>query len=172
MLSCIAVDIVAFGRWGNLVAGHFGRLSAVEQTVLYWLAILREPVTLEELLAVLGTPLTRAQVLEAVEALRRRSLLERGKPRGSFTLQAVVLEYVTTRLIAEASSEIEQGHPARLIELGFELATTREYVRQAQERLIVAPLLARLRQQAAVEKQRLARLDHLRQRADYAPGHR
>src|SRR5258708_27714433 len=112
MLSCIAVDIVAFGRWGNLVAGHFGRLSAVEQTVLYWLAILREPVTLEELLAVLGTPLTRAQVLEAVEALRRRSLLERGKPRGGFTLQAGGVGHPTPRPLAGASSADEKGPPA------------------------------------------------------------
>src|SRR5258708_16894274 len=111
MLSCIAVDIVAFGRWGNLVAGHFGRLSAVEQTVLYWLAILREPVTLEELLAVLGTPLTRAQVLEAVEAVRRGSLLERGKPRGGFTLHAVVRGEETARPLAEANNQYGQGQP-------------------------------------------------------------
>jgi WD40 repeat protein/transcriptional regulator with XRE-family HTH domain len=169
--SFIAVDIGVFGSVRELLGEQFDRLSAVEQTVLDWLAILREPVTIEELLGVLGTPLPRAQVLEAVEALRRRSLLERGKPRGSFTLQAVVLEYVTARLIAEAAGEIEQGHLACLIELGFELAITREYVRQAQERLIVAPLLARLRQQAAVEKQLLALLDHLRERADYAQGY-
>jgi len=162
---------VVFGGVRELLAEQFARLSAVEQTVLYWLAILREPVTIEELLGVLGIPLPRAQVLEALEALRRRSLIERGKPRGSFTLQSVVLEYVTARLIAEASSEIEQGHLARLIELGFELATTREYVRQAEERLIVAPLLARLRQQAAVEKQLLALLAHLRERAEYAQGY-
>src|SRR2546425_6026745 len=125
-------DVVVFGSVRELLAEQFDRLSAVERTVLCWLAILREPVTLEELLAVLGTPLPRAQVLEAVGALRRRSLLERGKPRGRFTLQAVVLEYVTARLIAEGAGEIEQGHPARLIELGFELATAREYVRQAR----------------------------------------
>ena len=39
------------------------------------------------------------QELEAVEALRRRSLIERGQLRGSFTLQSVVLEYATARLI-------------------------------------------------------------------------
>ncbi len=94
---------------------------------------------------VLGTPLPRARVLEAVEALRRRSLVERGHRRGSFTLQSVVLEYATARLIAEGASEIEQGRLARLIEHGLELATAREYVRQTQTRLIVAPILANLR---------------------------
>src|SRR5205807_187589 len=70
---------VVFGGVRELLAEQFARLSAVEQTVMLWLAILREPVTMEGLLAVLGTPLSRAQVLEAVEALQRRSLVERGK---------------------------------------------------------------------------------------------
>src|SRR5216683_6459648 len=166
---------VVFGSVRELLGEQFDRLSVVEQTVLLWLAILREPVSIEELLAVLGTPLSRGQVLEAIEALRGRSLIERGKRQGSFTLQSVVLEYATAQLIAEASSEIEQGRLARLIEHGLELATAREDVRQTQQRLIVAPILARLRnvypQRAEVEEHLLALLDQLRARADYAQGY-
>jgi transcriptional regulator with XRE-family HTH domain len=83
---------VVFGSVRELLVEQFARLSAVEQRVLLWLAILRQPVSLEELLRVLGTPLPRATVLEAVEALRRRSLIERGQHPGNFTLQSVVLE--------------------------------------------------------------------------------
>src|SRR2546426_7197021 len=136
---------VVFGGVRELLGEQFARLSAAEQTVLLWLAILREPVSIEELLEVLGTPLPRMQVLEALEALRRRSLIERGKQPGSFTLQSVVLEYVTARLITEAASEIEQGTLSRLIEHGLELATAKEYIRQTQQRLLVAPLLTRVR---------------------------
>src|SRR5713101_7887809 len=149
--------------------------TPASQTVLGWLAIVREPVSIEELLAVLGVPRTRSQVLEAVDGLRRRSLIERGQLQGSFTLQSVVLEYVTARLTAEVTSEIKQGRPVRLIEHGLELATAREYVRLTQERLIVTPILADLRSaypvRAAVEEQLLALLDHLRARADYAQGY-
>src|SRR5213080_4152330 len=166
---------VIFGSVRELLAEQFARLSAVEQTVLLWLAILREPVTIEELLAVLVTPLPRAQVLEAVEALRRRSLLERGKRPRSFTLQAVVLEYATGRLIAEAASEIEQGPLSRLIEHGLSQANAKDYVRQTQQRFIVAPLLAQVQsvylERAAVEEHLLALLDQLRTRADYAQGY-
>ena len=166
---------VVFGGVRELLAEQFARLSAVERTVLLWLAILREPVTIEELLAVLGTPLSRAQVLEAVEALRRRSLVERGKRPGCFTLQSVVLEYATERFLAEIASEIEQGTLLRLIDHGLELATAKEYVRQTQQRLLVAPLLAQLRnvypQRAALEQQLFALLDQLRARADYAQGY-
>jgi WD40 repeat protein/transcriptional regulator with XRE-family HTH domain len=164
-----------FGSVRELLDEQFARLSVVEQTVLLWLAILREPVSIEELLSVLGTPLPRVQVLEAVEALRRRSLVERGHQRGSFTLQSVVLEYATARLIAEAASEIEQGRLARLIEHGLELATAKEYVRQAQQRLIVTSILASLRgafpQRAALEEQLLALLARLHAQADHAQGY-
>src|SRR5207245_6320302 len=164
-----------FGSVRELLGEQFARLSAVEQTVLLWLAILREPVSLEERLAVLVTPLSRSQVLEAVEALRRRSVRERRKRPGSCTLQAVVLEYATARLIAEASSEIEQGRLTRLIEYGLEQANAKDYVRQTQERLIVAPLLAQVQsvylERAAVEEHLLALLNQLRTRADYAQGY-
>ncbi len=166
---------VIIGSVRELLDEQFARLSAVEQTVLLWLAILREPVTIEELLEVLGAPLPRVQMLEAVEALRRRSLLERGHRRGSFTLQSVVLEYATARLIAEGASEIEQGRLARLIEHGLELAKAREYVRQTQQRLIVVPILALLRssypQRDALEQQLFSLLAHLRTQADYAQGY-
>ncbi len=164
-----------FGGVRELLGEQFARLSVVEQTVLLWLAILREPVSIEELLSVLGTPLPRVQVLEAVEALRRRSLVERGYQRGSFTLQSVVLEYATARLIGEAASEIEQGQLSRLIEHGLALATAKEYVRQTQRRLIVAPILASLRsafpQRTALEEQLLALLNQLHAKADYAQGY-
>ena len=99
----LAEDTVIFGSITDLLDEQFARLSALEQSVLYWLAIMREPVTLDELQALLVTPLPRVQVLEAVDAGYRRSLIERGKRPGSFTLQSVVLEYVTMVLITEAS---------------------------------------------------------------------
>src|SRR6266849_6269460 len=166
---------VVFGSVRELLHEQFARLSALEQSVLLWLAILREPVSLEELLAVLGMPPPRAQVLEAVEALRRRSLIERGQRAGSFTLQSVVLEYATARLIAEAASEIEQGHLDRLLAYGLCLAQAKDYVRQTQERLLVVPLLTRLQstlqRHADVEARLLWLLDGLRGRDQMAQGY-
>ena len=102
------------GLWqgARLLDEQFARLSAVEQTLLFWLAILREPVSIEELLGC-WPHRPRVQVLEAIEALRRRSLIERGQRPGSFTLQSVVLEYVTARLIARQPARSKQGQLAR-----------------------------------------------------------
>src|SRR5438034_6282021 len=166
---------VVFGGVRALLDGQYARLSAVEQSVLLWLAILREPVNLQELLAVLGAPLPQPQVLEAIDSLRGRSLIERGKLQGSFTLQSVVMEYVTARLIVEVTGEIKQGHFSRLVEHGLELAPSQEYVRQTQQRLLVAPILAGLRSsyplRTALEGQLRALLDELRERADDAQGY-
>src|SRR5260221_7203605 len=133
-----------FGSITELLEEQWAGLSPLEQTVLSWLAIVREPVTLDDLLAVLATPLAHGQVLEAVDGLRRRSLIERGQRAGSFTLQSVVLEYVTSRLVATASEEIGQGRLLRLRQHGLSQAGAKEYVRQMQERLLLAPLLALL----------------------------
>jgi WD40 repeat protein/transcriptional regulator with XRE-family HTH domain len=166
---------VVFGGVRELLGEQFARLSALEQSVLLWLAILRELVSLPELLAVLGTPVPRAMVLDAVEALRRRSLIELGQRPGSFTLQSVVLEYATAHLIAEVASEIEQGRLSRLVEQGLALATAKEYVRQTQERLIVTPLLAQVRSvyrgRVEVEEHLLGLLERLRAREDSAQGY-
>src|SRR6266571_1297676 len=140
----LAAGTILFNSITHLLQEQWVRLSALEQTLLWWLAILREPVSLEELQAVLVARLSPAQILEAVDGLRRRSLVERGQRPGSFTLQAVVLEFVTDRLVEEASQEIVQGRLQLLREQSLSQAQAKDYVRQTQERLLLAPLLARL----------------------------
>src|SRR3989454_364462 len=125
----LAQDTLVFGSISDLLDEQFGRLSALEQTLLYWLAIAREPVTLEELRPLLMARLAPVQVLEAVDGLRRRSLIERGQRLGSFTLQSVVLEYVTANLVDQASEENEQGRLSLLIQHGFCQAQAKDYVR-------------------------------------------
>src|SRR6266852_6214739 len=166
---------VVFGSITELLDEQWVRLSSLEQTVLCWLAIVREPMTLDALLAVLVSPLAHVQVLEAVDGLRRRSLIERGQRAGSFTLQSVVREYVTTKLVTTASQEIGQGRLLRLREHGLSQAGAKEYVRQTQQRLLLDPLLARLQSmyqgRAEVEGQLRAGLDALRERAQEAQGY-
>lgn len=163
------------GSISELLEEQWARLSPVEQTVFSWLATLREPTTLDDLLAVLVTPLSRGQVLEAVDGLYRRSLIERGQRAGSFTLHSMVLEYVTNRLVVTACEEIQQGQLLRLCEHSLSLAQSKEYVRQAQERLFLAPLLTRLQSvyhgRDRVEKRLLAVLDTLREQDEETLGY-
>src|SRR3989442_849502 len=84
---------VVFGGVRKLLDEQYARLADLEQMVLHWLAIVGEPVTLGELRALLGMPRPSGELLEAVDRLRQRSLIEHGQHPGSFTLQSVVLEY-------------------------------------------------------------------------------
>ena len=141
---------VVFGGVRKLLGDQYARLTGLEQIVVCWLAIMREPMTLSELWALFVVPKPTQKLLEAVDGLQRRSLIERGQYSGSFTLQSVVLEYVTSQFIAEASRELEQGHLIYLIEYGLVQARAKDYVRQTQERLLLAPLLVHL-QRARLE---------------------
>jgi hypothetical protein len=101
---------VVFGGVRQLLDEQYVRLAKQEQMVLHWLAIAREPVNLGELRSSLVIQGPSGELLEALERLRQRSLIERGQRPGSFTLQPLVLEYVTERL---RSVPIEQAGSAR-----------------------------------------------------------
>ena len=77
----LAQDAAVFGGIRQLLDGQVERLSTLERTIGTWLAVEREPVGFAELVADLGPGVARGEVVEAVEALLRRSLLERGTRR-------------------------------------------------------------------------------------------
>ena len=147
---------------------QFVRLSPLEREILVWLAIEREPVTVPMLRSNFVQPVATASLIEALQALQNRSLLE--KRDAGFTLQNVIIEYTTDYLVEQVCQEITDGkvtrwqgdkviessihpltlsppHPVTLSFLNrFALlkAQAKEYVRQSQVRLIVQPLAERL----------------------------
>src|SRR5260370_31057718 len=66
---------VVFGGVRDLLREQFDRLADLEQMVLHWLAIVREPVTLGELRAFLLMPSPSGELLEDVDILRWRRLI-------------------------------------------------------------------------------------------------
>jgi hypothetical protein len=102
-------ETAVVGGIRQLLDEQLARLSPLEQALLHWLAIEREPVRFAALLADLGPEVARSEVLEALEALNRRSLLERASA-GAFTLQPVVLEYVSERLVATLAQAMQVAH--------------------------------------------------------------
>ncbi|MCL4863343.1 MAG: hypothetical protein KJZ93_28315 [Caldilineaceae bacterium] len=129
----------------RMVLDHqFARLTALEREILIWLAIEREGVSLQQLTQNMVVAPTRRDLLEALRALQRRSLLE--KTEAGFTLQNVVTEYITDLIIERAFREIEAGEFDLLRRHALLKAQAKEYVRQSQARLIVTPVLRRLEQ--------------------------
>jgi transcriptional regulator with XRE-family HTH domain len=104
----LAHDVAVFGEIRQLLDEEVARLSVQEQVVLSWLAEKRDPVGFAELLTDVGPLVGRAAVVEAVEALARRSLLVTGRC-GTFSLQPVVLEYAGTCLVEQPNAAGEAG---------------------------------------------------------------
>ena len=121
-----------------------GRLTPLEHLLLMWLAVLREWTDLPTLLLALHPREPRARVLEALEGLGRRSLIERGQ-QTSFSLQSVVMEYLTDELGERLAEEIVLGDPQQMRRVALEKAQAKDYVRETQVRLLVHPLIERLR---------------------------
>jgi hypothetical protein len=80
-----------FNGVGRLLDQQITRLSETEQDVLNWLALGREPMSIAELRAHSALPIGPREQLQALEALRRRQLIERGESGAAFTLQPVVM---------------------------------------------------------------------------------
>jgi WD40 repeat protein/transcriptional regulator with XRE-family HTH domain len=129
-----------------------GRLSPLEHLLLTWLAVLREWTPIDTLAQVLHPRVLRSKLLEALEALRRRSLVERGQ-QASFGLQSVVMEYLTDELGERLSEEIVLGRPKLLRQVALAQAQAKDYVRKSQVRLLVQPLLERLRAEPGANAQ-------------------
>lgn len=142
-------EATVIGGIDELLTQHFERLSHLEKTVLYWLAIAREPISLETLRYDMVAAMPQRQLLEAFQSLGQRSLVE--KSSGLFSLQPVVMEYVGDRLIAQVAADLDATRQSS--EAFFHLASSlfkthslikaeaKDYVREAQIRTILSPLV-------------------------------
>lgn len=158
----------------ELLEQHFARLSPLELELIYWLVIEREEVSINTLHANILHPLTKGAVLEALDSLRRRSLVESGKV-GHFVLQPVILEDATNKFIESVVQELDEGKIALLGTHALLKAEANDSLRQAQNRFILTPIADRLLQifgRKETERKLQMILAQLRQlqRPDYAAG--
>jgi WD40 repeat protein len=126
----------------DLLEQQFNRLSPLEQQVMYWLAVNREPVSLGELGADFVCQTVVGQLLDTAQSLRRRAFIEQHTQQ--LALQPVVLEYVTHRIITGVCEDIANQQQQFLNDYALTKAQSKEYIRQAQIRLIVRPIINRL----------------------------
>ena len=124
-----------FGDLEQLLQWHFGRLSPAEQSLLFWLAVHRHPVSLPQLQrCILHNP-ERANLGSTLQRLQRKWPLLRHQQ--SVALQPVLLEFVTERLVTELSQGILQGNWERLDAICLLQASAPEERRRAQQRVIL-----------------------------------
>ena len=117
---------------------QFARATQLEQEILFWMAVNREPMSMPEIRANLLQMPPQRKLIEALRNLQRRSLIERNEL--GFGLQNVIIEYLTNHLVETAHAELDSGELHVLHRQALLMAQTQEYVRQSQVRLILDPL--------------------------------
>jgi WD40 repeat protein len=127
-----------FGDIQSLLAEQFQRLSLSEQLVMYWLAIHREWVSMDELAADIHPTWIYPTLLESLQSLGRRCLIE--KQSGRFTLQSVVMEYVTQQLIQTIATEIQTLNLNLFLSHALIQAHAKDYLRDSQIRTLLLPI--------------------------------
>lgn len=156
----LAQGTVVFGDIADLLEQQFNRLTGFEQQIMYWLAIEREWGSLATLRENMLPPAAPKDLLEALESLQQRSLIEKATPTlnermtdplkvttPKFTQQPVVMEYVTDRLIAHVCDELLRGELGLLDCHALSKARTKDYLRHTQLRLLVKPVVEQLQRQ-------------------------
>ena len=155
----------------SLLDQHLIRLTPLERSILFWLAINREPVGLDELVEDLLLPVTKRDVRTALRGLSDRYLIE--KVRKQFTLQNVIMEFVTERISEQVRQELNTQqldlfHTHTLIK-----ATEKDYVRETQARLILKPIAEKSKNLTNLEEQLQQTLTELKlspNQSSYAGG--
>ena len=192
---------VVFNGVRRLLDQHFERMSALEKQVMYWLAINREGVPIHQLQQDIVPTVSRSSLMETIEYLRRRSLIERtteilpyGGSTGhavgttTFTQQPVVMEYLTEKLIDQVCQELMDQHPNDSLDSQSTIenmpyfhryalmkATAKEYIQNSQIRVILQPIVQQLRSafsaKLALERQLQQVLAHWRSQLSSTTGY-
>lgn len=176
-------NTIVFGDIRDILDEQFERLSALEMEILYWLAIECKPISLSKLPAIILSPVSPSELIEALESLRRRSLIERSTTDVTALLvlqQPVITEYVTNQFIKQVCEEIQEVLKTQKIELlrNHALVNTQEQdesVKELQRRFILTPVKSRLctifRDERLIEEQLTKVLSTLQGKSPLAVGY-
>jgi len=136
-------DTLVFSDIRDVLDSQFERLSDLEKSLMYWLAIEREWVTIDELQNNIFDPCLKTDIVSVLMSLQRHAIIEKND-RPAFTLQPVVMEYVTERFIVSVYSEVAREEVNLFLTHFIMKAQAKDYIRNMQERLILCPIINRL----------------------------
>jgi WD40 repeat protein/tRNA isopentenyl-2-thiomethyl-A-37 hydroxylase MiaE len=127
----------------QLLDQQLSRLTLLEKTVINWLAINRVPTSASFLAKDIVPAVAKEEVLRVLDSLNWRSLVE-VKSAGQFTLQPVIMEYVTNQIVEKICTELTTVELDLFASYSLLKVTVDDYVRESQIRLLLAPIADRL----------------------------
>jgi WD40 repeat protein len=161
------------GEINEVLDQQFNRLPLSASSFLYWLTLEQEAIDESDLSAGIFPDSSQGVVMETVQSLLNRSLLE--KQNKKFFLQPVVREYLQNKIIEKILEEIESENIDLLNQYPLLKSTAKEYLKQAQIKLILQPLANRLltyyKSLKKIEIKCQNILAHLRKNLSLEPGY-
>jgi WD40 repeat protein len=133
-------NILALADIHEFLQEQVQRLSVVEIEIMTWLAIRRDPADILDLHEDILSPTSREQLVEGLQSLRRRALIDPVGSNGQFTLQPVLMESMITHLVQSMRGELTTGNLDLFARYALVQAQAKDYVREAQIRLILDPV--------------------------------
>ncbi len=143
LLEYLREESLVFDDVRDLLDQQFGRLSDLEKEIMYWLAIEREPITIQQLKENILSPVSQRKLPEGLRSLQHRSLIEMSL--AGFTQQPVIMEYMTDRIVEKFCEEILTNKLNLLMKYSLIKTETKDYIRESQVRLILEPIAERIR---------------------------
>ena len=132
-----------FNDLNELLSWHFGRLAPLEREILFWFAINRQPMSISELKNDILAPDAKDRVTSTLQLLKSRLPLERSGNR--FTIQPVLIEFMTEILIHHAEDELISTNFKILNTHALLKALSKDYIREIQIRLVLNRVHERLK---------------------------
>ena len=139
----LAAGSIAFNGIRRLLEQQFQRLTSLEEKIINWLAINRDWTSINELYQDIIPVTSKSNLLEALESLNCRSLIE--KQSGNYTLQPVVMEFVTDNLIGQVYQELISTEFNLFASYALIKTTSKDFIQETQKRLILEPIARLLR---------------------------
>jgi hypothetical protein len=101
----VEADRLAYSKMTNVLQSQFDRLTLPEKLVMYQLSVHREPLSTTFLTTQLRLPHFAAQLPPVLASLQSRSLVQANYQQ-CYTLQNVVMEFVTAELLKTMAAEL------------------------------------------------------------------
>ena len=141
---------IDFSDSNEILEQHFKRLSSVELTIIYWLAIARDFIPDDKLSEFIYPEERHSDIRSGLLKLKDRSLIKKDSLLPRWTLENVIMEFATEKLVQSLIVEVlrtikltESNNLDSFDNLGifnkFPLfqATASEYIKKIQIRLIL-----------------------------------
>ena len=143
-------DTIVFGDIREILDQQFNRLSGLEKQILYWLTLNQNFVSLRKMQKDMIPRVSQRLMLEAIELLQRRCLIEKANPLGdaprplqlrdssalvekqafSFQISVVLMEYIAERIIEDNFKLREEKAGSILMSHTIFEAQLKNYIRE------------------------------------------